>query len=205
MIAETLKTASRPQHQSAENSTFIMQLMRGQLDLEAYSKYLTNLAWLYQALETKVIEGQAFASSEPLWDARLNRLESITQDLAALGVSDWQSTTRPSSAMASYIEHINSLEGKSDFRLVAHHYTRYLGDLSGGQAIAALVARHYGATDEQLSFYRFSDIDDLVRYKEGYRENLDNLEISPEEIEILVTEVQLAFEFNQKVFEDLAG
>jgi heme oxygenase len=205
MIAETLKTASRPQHESAESSTFITALMRGALDLEAYKRYLINLAWLYEALESKVAQGDPFSSTEPLWDARLNRLISITQDLEALGVSNWKATTKPTNAMASYIAHLEQLKGKSDLRLVAHHYTRYLGDLSGGQAISALVARHYGATPEQLTFYRFNEIDDLVRYKETYRANLDSLVISQAQLEELVDEVKKAFEFNQRVFENLAS
>ncbi|MEY4618352.1 MAG: hypothetical protein RL101_538 [Actinomycetota bacterium] len=204
MIAEIIRNASRPQHKEAENSSFIMDLMQGKLNLEAYAKYLTNLAWLYESLEAMVRSGSAFTSSEDIWDEKLVRLDAITQDLEALGVHDWKNTTSPSTAMTSYIEHINSLEGKSDFRLVAHHYTRYLGDLSGGQAIAALVGRHYGATSDQLNFYRFQQIDDIVRYKDSYRAALDSLEISSEQIEELVKEVQLAFAFNQKVFEDLA-
>jgi heme oxygenase len=204
LIAEIIRNASRPQHKETENSSFIMDLMQGKLNLEAYAKYLTNLAWLYESLEAKVRSGSAFTSSEDIWDEKLVRLDAITQDLEALGVHDWKNTTSPSTAMTSYIEHINSLEGKSDFRLVAHHYTRYLGDLSGGQAIAALVGRHYGATSDQLNFYRFQQIDDIVRYKDSYRAALDSLEISSEQIEELVKEVQLAFAFNQKVFEDLA-
>lgn len=204
MIAETIKQASRSQHREAENSSFIMQLMQGKLNLTAYAKYLANLAWLYEALERKVREGDAFSGSEPIWDEKLDRLEAITQDLEALGIHDWKNTTEPSKAMSSYIEHINSLDGKSDFRLIAHHYTRYLGDLSGGQAIAALVSRHYGASTEQLSFYRFQQIDDIVRYKDSYRSALDALPITSEQIDELVREVQLAFEYNQKVFEDLA-
>lgn len=205
MIAELLRTASRPQHQQAENSSFITELMTGKLNLEAYAKYLTNLAWLYETLEAKVAEGQAYPSSEQIWDSRLDRLESITADLEALGVHDWRNTTQPSKAMASYVDYIKTLDGKSDFRLIAHHYTRYLGDLSGGQAIAALVGRHYGATADQLSFYRFLQIDDLVRFKESYRESLNGLQISDAELDALVREVQLAFEFNQQVFEDLAN
>jgi len=202
-IAQLLRESSRPQHTQAENTTFITQLMRGQLNMDAYAKYLTNLAWLYEALEAKVSEGKAFESSEPIWDSRLNRLASIDSDLAALGLVDWRTSTKPSTAMVSYIEHINSLDGRADHRLVAHHYTRYLGDLSGGQAIAALVSRNYGAKPEQLTFYNFTEIKDLVRYKEGYRAALDGLMISAKQIDELVREVQIAFEFNQRVFEDL--
>lgn len=203
-ISKLLRESSRPQHKEAESSQFIVELMRGQLNLDSYKKYLVNLAWLYKALEEKVSEGEAAPSTELIWDARLNRLDSISKDLESLGVSNWEETTQPSSAMKSYIEHIGTLSGKSDHKLIAHHYTRYLGDLSGGQAIASLVARHYGVSRENLNFYSFTEIDDLVRYKEHYREVLDSLQFSQRQIEELVEEVQLAFSFNQRVFEDLS-
>lgn len=203
-ISTLLRESSRTEHKEAESSKFIVELMRGQLNLEAYTRYLVNLGWLYKALEQMVATGEPFPTSEPIWDSRLSRLQSISNDIEALGVVDWQNTTVPSSAMKSYIAHLESLQGKADPRLVAHHYTRYLGDLSGGQAIASLVARNYQATPDQLTFYKFDEIDDLVRFKESYRTNLDSLELSNDQVVELVSEVRLAFEFNQKVFEDLA-
>lgn len=203
-LSELVRDASRQQHIDAENSTFISQLMKGELDLAAYTRYLANLAWLYGALEKQVATGTAFPSSENLWDDRLVRSDSIRGDLEQLGVANPDSVT-PTPAMREYVDHINSLHGKADFRLVAHHYTRYLGDLSGGQAIAALVARHYGATEDQLSFYRFEQIPDLVRFKKSYRSILDGLALTSEEREELVDEVKLAFTFNQRLFEDLRG
>jgi heme oxygenase len=77
-------------------------------------------------------------------------------------------------------------------------------EAEAGQAIAALVARHYSATPAQLSFYRFGDIDDIVRYKEAYRGHLDGLDLTPEESATLITEVQLAFTMNQRVFDELS-
>jgi len=204
-ISTLIRESSKPQHKEAESSGFIVELMRGQLNVDAYKTYLVNLAWLYLALESKIQQGEPAPSTEELWDERLNRLQSISRDLAALGIENWQETTSPSQSMQSYIDHINSLDGKSDHKLIAHHYTRYLGDLSGGQAIAALVARHYGVSRDQLNFYSFTEIEDLVRYKEHYREVLDSLQFSQKQIEELVEEVQLAFRFNQRVFEDLGS
>jgi heme oxygenase len=178
--------------------------MKGELDLAAYTRYLANLSWLYSALENQSVTGAPFPSSENLWDDRLVRSDSIRGDLEHLGVTDPDSIS-PTPAMREYVDHITSLGGRADFRLVAHHYTRYLGDLSGGQAIAALVARHYGATEDQLSFYRFDQIPDLVRFKESYRSILDGLQLTPDERAALVDEVKLAFTFNQRVFEDLRG
>ena len=106
--------------------------------------------------------------------------------------------------MSEYVDYLNSFSGRSDLRLIAHHYTRYLGDLSGGQAIAALVAKHYGATPDELTFYSFPLIDNIVRYKENYRHKLDQLDLTAHQRQEVVAEAQKAFELNSHVFEDLA-
>jgi len=90
-------------------------------------------------------------------------------------------------------------------RYLAHHYTRYLGDLSGGQAIAALVTRHYGATPDQLGFYRFDVAGDgVVGIKRRYREAMNELALSPDEVGVLIDEVRVSFRMNGAIFEALA-
>jgi heme oxygenase len=197
--SQLLRESTRPQHEEIENTSFVTQLMKGELDTEAYTKYLNSLAWVYETLEAKIAQGIDLAGSQTIFDPRLNRIESISKDLKNLGVSDWKAAN-PSNVIKDYMTHINSL---SDHKLIAHHYIRYLGDLSGGQAIAALVKRHYGITEEQLSFYRFDEIEDIVRFKESYREALDNLDLSENQLTELVEEAKLAFRYNQRVFEDL--
>ena len=205
MIAERLRSSSQSQHKSAESRQFITKLMAGELNTDAYVGYLANLAWLYEALEEKTAKELPAFGSEPLWDSRLNRFTSIDSDLKALGAEDWRTDYTPTSAMSSYVQHINAITGRADLRLIAHHYTRYLGDLSGGQAIAALVARHYGIKTEQLSFYQFNEIENLVRYKESYRAALDALELDEQQIQELEREVKLAFEFSSELFDELSS
>ena len=65
-------------------------------------------------------------------------------------------------------------------RYLAHHYLRYLGDLSGGQAVAALVTRHYGIPAEALSMYRFTELPKPKVFKDDYRELLDNAPLTDE-------------------------
>lgn len=202
-LSQDLRESTRQEHQSAEMSPFISGLMRGSLTLADYTRYLINMAWLYEALEKKFTLGAPLPGSEALWDERLLRIASITSDLENLGVHEWRDTSEPSSAMASYIAHLDSMTGRDDPRLIAHHYTRYLGDLSGGQAIAALVRRHYGASSDQLSFYRFEGIDNVVRFKETYRQILDGIQLNTEEHRTVVDEAKSAFVRNQRVFDDL--
>src|SRR5699024_8513215 len=52
---------------------------------------------------------------------------------------------------------------------IAHHYTRYLGDLSGGQAIRTLMRRHYGLPKTSLTMWDFTEAGKTKPYKEAYR------------------------------------
>ncbi|MFT6973331.1 MAG: heme oxygenase [Pontimonas sp.] len=203
-LSRHLRQSTMREHRNAEASPFIVGLLGGALTLEDYSRYLVNMAWLYKSLEEQCTKGEPLEGSYGIWDPRLNRGDAITSDLFHLGVTDWETNTMPSKAMASYIDHVASMEGRSDPRLIAHHYTRYLGDLSGGQGIATLVARHYGATKDQLSFYRFEGIENLVRFKEGYRKALDSIVLTAAQHASIIAEAKSAFVKNQQVFDDLA-
>ncbi|MFT2815840.1 heme oxygenase (biliverdin-producing) [Leifsonia sp. A12D58] len=200
-LADLIRSGSSDQHKSTENRTFITQLMRGELSLEDYTRYLAQYAWVYEALEALVAKIDGY----PLFDTRLNRLASIESDLTALGAAEWRVTNAPLPATAAYVAHLNSLGTNDGISCLAHHYTRYLGDLSGGQAISRLVARHYGATPEQLSFYNFTEIDDIVHYKRAYRQGMNTLSLGQDEIDELVSEVDAAFTFNGAIFDELAG
>ena len=87
--------------------------------------------------------------------------------------------------------------------LVAHHYTRYLGDLSGGQAIGRILDRTFGLDGKGVSFYDFPEIEKPKIYKDGYRARLDALGLSPEDQDRVVAEVKVAFRLNQAMFVEL--
>lgn len=200
-LADHIRLSSTEQHRSTEQRTFITELMRGERSLADYTRYLAQYAWVYEALEDLV----ARVETLDLFDPTLARLATIENDLTALGVRDWRREHPPLPATDAYVTYLRTLAESDNLRCLAHHYTRYLGDLSGGQAISRLVARHYGATEEQLSFYRFDDIVDIVKYKRAYREGMNALTVTPEQVDALVAEVDAAFTFNGAIFDELVA
>jgi heme oxygenase len=198
-IAGLVRAASADDHRAAESRGFITALMGGRLSLADYTRYLAQLAWVYEALE----ERGSRPGDPVVFDPVLARMAAIAAVLAALGASDWRDAHPPLPETAEYAAHLRVV-ADDDVRYLAHHYTRYLGDLSGGQAIASLVARHYGATPEQLGFYRFDVADDgVVRYKRGYREAMNALALQPAEVDVLIAEVRTSFRMNSAIFEAL--
>ncbi|HCS56660.1 MAG TPA: biliverdin-producing heme oxygenase [Gordonia polyisoprenivorans] len=198
-VSTRLREATAVAHQQAENSPFIDDLMSGRLDVAAYRRLAEQLFFVYRALESV---GDALAEDPvggAVHDERLRRVPRLRTDLAALG-SDVDAVS-PLPAVAAYVEAIEATRSDAA-RHVAHHYTRYLGDLSGGQVVAHRMRQHYGVEDSALSFYAF-DIDKLKRYKDAYRDRLDALPLDDAGVDRLVAEAVRAFEHNQALFADL--
>lgn len=190
MLSQLVKEASKDVHLAAERSPFMVALMKGDLPSEAYFDYIGQLAPIYEAIEK-------WNGTLPFFDRRLDRFERIIADLEYVG------TRVVCNETIEYVKHIKKIiKSKDEVRLTAHHYVRYLGDLSGGQAIGALVARNLSIPPNFLSFYDFDDIGDRVRYKETYRTNLDTV-IDPKDHERFIQEVLTAFEYNKKIFDAL--
>lgn len=198
-IAAVVRASTMDEHRAAEERPFIVELMGGKLSLADYARYLAQFAWVYSALESRTTT----PSDPQFFDPALARFASIDHDLGALGAGDWRSSHPALRATVAYVSRLRSIPAEDIIRWTAHYYTRYLGDLSGGQAIARLVARNYGATAHQLTFFDFTELGDLVPIKRAYREGLDSLDLSDAGLDALVTEVKLAYALNSALFDEL--
>jgi len=88
---------------------------------------------------------------------------------------------------------------------VAHHYTRYLGDLSGGQAIGRILARTFGLEDDRgIAFYQFDAVPKPKPYKDEYRARLDALPLTAADQQRVVEEVKVVFGLNGALFAELS-
>ena len=207
-VAALIRAASADDHRATESRGFITRLMGGELSLADYTRYLAQFGWIYAALESRADSGADGSDSPEVFDPRLRRLARIESDLDALGAADWRTRYPALPATAAYARHLRDLIESDDdldhtVRYLAHQYARYLGDLSGGQAIAALVARHYGATAVQLSFYDFSELGSVVHAKREYRDRMNELALDSAAVDALTAEVRMAFAYNGAVFDEL--
>ncbi len=201
-VAGLIRAASADDHRATENRGFITRLLAGESSLDDYARYLAQYARVYEALESRADDGPA------VFDPRLRRLARIECDLDALAGPGWRERYPALPATTAYAARLRALTGSDHeldrtVRYLAHHYTRYLGDLSGGQAIAALVARHYGATPQQLTFYDFSELGTVVHAKRDYRERMNALALDADAVEALIAEVAVAFRSNGAIFDEL--
>jgi heme oxygenase len=132
-------------------------------------------------------------------------VSALQADLGALAGPDWRGTVRELPATSAYVELIRA-SAEHPERFVAHHYTRLLGDLSGGQMIRRTLQRHYGdQVDGALSFYDLDRLGDLSEYKDAYRQRLDDAPWDEAQRAAAVDEANRAFAANAAVFAELGG
>ena len=79
-----------------------------------------------------------------------------TADMEYYFGADWRGTVVPTRATAKYVARVREVAKDSPHLLIAHQYTRYLGDLFGGQMMGGMATRSLGLEDgEGIAFYNF--------------------------------------------------
>ena len=90
--------------------------------------------------------------------------------------------------------------------LLGHAYTRYMGDLSGGQMLQKVAQSALKLSgNEGTSFYNFEQIPDKKAFKDKYRQALNALSIDDITAERIVAEANNAFRFNLQMAQELEG
>lgn len=203
-LSSRLREGTREEHESAESSGFISRLMSGGLGVDAYVALASQQFFVYSALEAIADDVRTLPQGSSLLFDELTRTPSIARDLEHLVGPDWRAIVMPLPATVRYVDALNA-SATSLPRYAAHAYTRYLGDLSGGQIIKRMLERHYGLGPEGITFYSFEEIPKSKPFKDVYRERLDGLELDEEQLAEAVAEAKGAFRLNQDLFADLGA
>eukprot|EP00928_Gymnodinium_smaydae_P021846 TRINITY_DN18551_c0_g1_i1.p1 TRINITY_DN18551_c0_g1~~TRINITY_DN18551_c0_g1_i1.p1 ORF type:complete len:538 (+),score=126.76 TRINITY_DN18551_c0_g1_i1:66-1616(+) len=206
-LSRCLKSGTKSVHRAAENVQFVRQFLRGAVPLESYLEFLRALYFVYEALERALD-----ALPEHLWHCdfkRLYRSEALLEDLRKLGGEEMSAKPpgSPSPAAKRYVERLTKLSAEEPLLILAHAYTRYLGDLSGGQILARAASKAYNLPEgEGTAFYRFDQVGstpaDIKSFKKAYRSSLDALGLSATEADAMVAEANDAFLLNILLFEE---
>ena len=192
-----LRERTRADHDSAETSQFMTDLLDGQLSRERYAELVAQLSFVYSALEAASDAMRADPIAGGFVSDSLRRSPAIAADLEALLGVEWSEQIAPSPATEEYCDRIREVCFTWPGGFVAHHYTRYLGDLSGGQVIGAIVRRVYDLPrDAGAALYEFPWITDKNAFRAEYRERLDTAPWDVEEQERVVDEIVGAYAFN---------
>ncbi|KND43797.1 MULTISPECIES: heme oxygenase (biliverdin-producing) [Streptomyces] len=197
-----IRAASHEQHTEAESTTFMGDMLGGKLGVEAYARYTEQLWFVYEALESAApgLAGDPVAG--PFVQPELMRLPALERDLEHLRGPGWRATLTSLPATEEYAARVAECGRSWAGGYVAHHYTRYLGDLSGGQIIRDRAEKTWGFArkGDGVRFYVFEEITNPAAFKRGYRELLDRVRADDLEKQRIVSECKRAFALNTAVF-----
>ena len=182
----SLKEATWEHHKRAEEQPFVGMMFGGKLHPKSYAIFLYNQIQQYDVLEDTASKNDVLTGLEDI-----NRYPGLVKDFQELwgeygGEAEIPPTLETTNEFTKYILEIDkdpSSDSKQK-RLMAHIYTRHMGDLMGGQMLAKKVP---GSS----AMYEFADPDKL---KGAIRAKLDDS---------MADEVRVAYKFATSTFKEM--
>ncbi len=204
-LADRLREATRSLHTRAERSGIMRDLLARRVTRADYCTLLANLHAIYSALEIVLSSHDADPSIAPVVNPELFRRAAIEMDLTMLCGPDWAQHVSIAAAAGAYVDRLRTIDNEDAFRIIAHAYVRYLGDLNGGQMLQPIVrsALQLDGT-EGTRFYCF-DVADAAACARDYRATLNALALPPKAVEAIVDEACWAFQQHITLFDELAN
>ncbi|MCH7230629.1 biliverdin-producing heme oxygenase [Glycomyces sp. L485] len=181
------------------------RLFDGTLTIGDYARWHAQQFFVYEAIESAAERWRGHPVAGAFVFDELLRLDAITEDLEFLIGPDWRPKTAPLAATRRYVERIEASAHTWAGGYIAHSYTRYLGDLSGGQAFGKAARRVFGFDGRGAGFYDFAAVEDTKAFKDLYRARLDAAALDAGEQDRVIDEVLLAYDHNGAVLEALAS
>ncbi len=226
-LALALDDGTRKSHSMAQNSAFVQGFFKGISSPESYKNLLTSLYYVYSAMESEVLDALKDSDTkEAQWiralDAKeLRRLSGLEKDMEYFYGENWKEDIAPPSAgTVAYVGRIRELvadmNDESDeetskksllYLFVAHQYTRYLGDLFGGQMMGNMASRSMDLPQDGsgTAFYTFDNVPSTKDFITDWYTTLNDLGISPKQQQEIVDEANLVFDLNIGILEELEG
>ncbi|AQS69888.1 heme oxygenase (biliverdin-producing) [Streptomyces pactum] len=201
-----LRAATHEQHEEANTSSFMSDLLGGRLGVDAFARYTEQLWFVYEALESGAARLTADPVAGPFIRPELMRLASLERDLAHLRGPAWRASLTELPTTRAYADRVRECAETWPAGYVAHHYTRYLGDLAGGQVVRDRAERTWGFAKkgDGVRFYVFDGIGNPAAFKREYRALLDGIRADDLDKQRVVAECKRAFALNTAVFRALA-
>ncbi len=202
-LVSSLYVRTKALHTEAERSGIVVDILKGEASRDDYILLLRNLLPAYRALEDGIARHERSPGLAELAAYRLDRASAIESDLNHLSGAGWQERIPVLPSAAAYAARIADAASGDGSLLIAHAYTRYLGDLNGGQILRRLLVKALDLKPEELSFYDFTSIADPDLLKTDYRLAIDRAGDAIDDPHAVIEEGALAFTLNIALSEEV--
>nr|XP_006138024.1 heme oxygenase 1 [Pelodiscus sinensis] len=205
-LSEALKEATKEVHEQAESTEFMKNFQKGQVSLREFKMVMASLYYIYSALEEEIEHNKDHpAFTAVYFPSELHRNAALQQDLEYFYGPSWREEISCPEATQKYVDRLHYVGQHEPELLVAHAYTRYLGDLSGGQVLKKIAQKvlHLPSTGEGLEFFTFEGVSSATKFKQLYRSRMNSIEMDPTMKKRVLEEAKRAFLLNIQVFEEL--
>lgn len=193
------------------------RFLKGEINADEYGRYINSLYFVYKYMEELLEQYKEHQVVKIIhFPLELNRRESIEKDLEYFyGQDRIAELTNPENmtpAVQKYVQAMKDACAKSPALLIAHSYSRYLGDLSGGQILSKRLKKavlklneNDGSWDttEGLNFYLFNNLGNQTDFKNFYRERLNAAKVDQTTRDLIVAEAVNSFELNIALFDEI--
>lgn len=196
-FADILREHTATLHRRAEQSGIIGAILQGQSNRAGYTLFLRNLLPAYHALEAGLERHREKAGMGALFRPEVVRGPAIESDLVRLAGKEATERLPLLPESVHYAARIAaaSEEGAHSL-LIAHAYTRYLGDLGGGPILKRRLATAFNLEDDCLSFYDFPQVTDMRAFAMEYRGALDAAAERFDDLDRVIDEAVASFHLN---------
>ncbi len=207
-LAAQLREGTKQSHTMAENTGFVSCFLKGVVDKSTYRKLISDLYFVYSAMEDEIerLSNEGNPVVKSISFRELSRRQTLEQDLYFYYGANWLNLLETSSSAKAYGDRIRLIANTQPELLIGHHYTRYIGDLSGGQILKRIAQKAMKLNDNNgLRFYDFDQIIDQKEFKSRYSKTLNSLPIDQKLADLIIEEANLAFKYNMDMFKELEG
>ena len=207
-LAGQLREGTKKSHTMVENTGFVACFLKGVVEKTSYRKLIGDLYFVYKAMEEEIdrLVQEDHPVIKHIGFKELFRRQTLEKDLEFYYGNNWLDQITISESAQSYVNRIRLVANESPELLVGHHYTRYIGDLSGGQILKKIAKKALNLRgDDGLNFYEFKLIEDEKLFKKSYSETLNKLPIDQKIADNIIEEANEAFAYNMNMFRELEG
>ena len=197
-LSTVLRQATWGAHEEVESGPLEDALADGRLAVEVYADLLAQSLAVYRAIEALAPQMERDPLAGPFVRPEVFRTQHVERDLTHYWGPGWRERVDLLPDTEFYVQRIETVAAIDPVAWIAHSYTRYLADLSGGLVIDKAITEAYDLDQHGRWLYTF-DLPagvDPKTWKNAYRQLLNVLDLDASTATRLIEEALVAYQCN---------